>query len=350
MYRVKFPLQISTIKQRVLLTVPDRSTLSLLPVIAVLLLLAIQPALAQRKPKRAPDSLQAVLNDTLLPSLVIKVSAYTATIDHTNFLLKRKFNITPISLDLPDIETKVKGFKQRLEKKGSQMNLRSLNSGIIILQEITADLASYDTILTNYSSELTQTNAEVKKIMRDPVLHEQVEDSILQEQLEDIRTESLNVDSMQQKIIMRVNLLRNKVSVNLLEAKDVISDMRYLTLSLKLGMWGKEQSSLFTAKPAEYHSSFGEIIINALERSFKIIGIYLNDKWDVMTLGLLVLIAIFSWVFVNLRRVKKQPAAHALLQPMHFLHQSVFAGCLMGFFYLPAVLFRKPAYVVSSRM
>src|SRR4051812_5913948 len=169
-------------------------------------LLNVQPAISQQSSTHTADTLKSI-NDSLLPSLVIKVAAYTATIDHTEFMLRRKFKITPITLDLPDIERRLKGFKSRLEKRGSQMNLRSLNSGVIILKEVSDNLASYQNILNSYSSELTKSNAEVKKIIHDPALNTVVSDSILMEQLEDIRTEGLSLDSLQQKTLTKVNLL-----------------------------------------------------------------------------------------------------------------------------------------------
>src|SRR4051812_33141633 len=169
-------------------------------------LLGIQSAVSQQSTTRKADTLKTV-NDSLLPNLVIKVASYTATIDHTEFMLRRKFKITPITVDLPEIERRLKGFKSRLEKRGSQMNLRSLNSGVIILKEVSDNLASYQQILNSYSSELTKSNVEVKKIIHDPALNTVVSDSILMEQLEDIRTEGLSLDSLQQKTLTKVNLL-----------------------------------------------------------------------------------------------------------------------------------------------
>ena len=176
-----------------------------------------------------------------------------------------------------------------------------------MLKEISNNLAGYQLILNNYSNELTLSNTEVKKILRDPVLNAAVPDSIIQEQLEDIRTEGLSLDSLQQKTLTRVNLLRNKVSVNLLQATDIISDMRYLTISLKMGFWNQEESPLFNAGQTQYKNDLGKITANALIRSGKIIAIYLNEKWNVITIGLLVFIFIFSWTMLNMRLIKKQP-------------------------------------------
>lgn len=331
-----------------LISLYKKSFFSLM-VIAVMMLLTIQPVLSQSSAKGLTDTITKIVSDSLLPSLVLKVANYTSTIDHTDFLIRRKFNITPISLDMPDIEGKVKGFKTRLEKDGTHMNLRSLNSGVILLKEISDNLASYQQILNTYSNELTLSNAEVKKIIHDPVLTMEVPDSIIKEQLEDIRIEGISLDSLQQKTLTRVNLLRNKVSVNLLQAMDVISDMRYLTISLKLGIWNQEESPLFKAKLKEYKNDLGEITGNALVRSGKIITIYLNEKWNVITIGLLVFIFIFSWSMINMRRIKKQINSAGVLEPIHFLRRSVLTGCLMALFtYLPYFFANPPMSLLHT--
>lgn len=318
------------------LTVFNKKIISSLSVIAIIILIITQTAFSQQVINKSRDTVTTGVSDSLLPTLVMMVASYTSTIDHTDFLIRRKFNITPISLDLPDIERKVKGFKTRLDTKGSQMNLRSLNSGVIMLNQISGKLSAYQRILIKYSSELTQSNAEIKKILRDPALHAQVSDIVLLEQLEDIRTEGKALDSLQQKTLGKVNLLRNKVSINLLEATDIVSDMRYLTITRKMGMWDREEPALFSMRPNEYPNHFGEIITSALQRSWLIISIYLTGKWNVLTMGLLVFVFLFSWILLNMRRIKKQENAVAILEPIHFLRRSVLAGCLMAFFtYLP---------------
>ncbi|MEO6550660.1 MAG: mechanosensitive ion channel domain-containing protein [Ferruginibacter sp.] len=308
-----------------------------------LVLIAFQPILSQQLPKKLTDSAKASINDSLLPALVLKVASYTATIDHTDFLVRRKFNIAPIARNLPAIEKRVNGFKKRLDTKGSQMNLRSLNTGVIMLGETSDDLGAYQRILNNYSNELTQSNIEVKKILRDPVLKTVVADSTLKEQMEDIRVEGITLDSLQRKTITRVNLLRNRVSVNLLEATDVVSDMRYLTISLEIGMWNQEETPLFKARQNEYDRGLAEVTSLGLIRGWKIIVIYLGQKWSVLTIGLLVFIFIFSWSLTNMRKIKRLPEASAILQPTHFLRRSVLIGCCMALFtYLPFFFANPP--------
>jgi potassium efflux system protein len=143
-----------------LLTDYDKKNIHSLMAVAVGILFTIQAVFSQSLQKESPDSAKQIVNDSLLPNLVIKVATYTAAIDHTDFLIRRKFNIIPISFNILEIEKKVKGFKLRLEKNGKHMNLRSLNIGAIMLKEILDDRSFYQRILTNFSNELTQSNGK----------------------------------------------------------------------------------------------------------------------------------------------------------------------------------------------
>jgi small-conductance mechanosensitive channel len=315
----------------------DLSKRNFLPFFGILaLLLFSHQSFAQQRPQPRPDTVKTIVNDSVLPNLMVKVASYTAKIDHTDFMIRRKFKINPIAANLPELERKVKGFKSRLRRRGGQMNLRSLNSGVIMLKEIQEDLAVYQSVLNGYSAELTKTNADVKKIIADPALTFKVADTLLMGQLTDLRVEGHSLDSLQEKTLSKVNLLRNKVSVNLLETTDIIADMRYLTMTYKMGMWKPEEPPLLKAKEEDYDTALGEITGKALYRSWRIISIYLSEKWNVLTVGILVFILLSSWTLLNMYRIRRQHNAAEVLEPMHFLKRSVLVGGLMAFFtYLP---------------
>lgn len=322
----------------------DLSKRNFLPFLGVLVLLLFShQSFAQQNLQPSPDTVKTIVNDSVLPNLMVKVASYTSKIDNTDFMIRRKFKINPIAANLPELERKVKGFKSRLRRRGGQMNLRSLNSGVIMLKEIQEDLVGYESVLNGYSAELTKTNAEVKKILADPALNVVVADTLLMGQLTDLRVEGRSLDSLQEKTLSKVNLLRNKVSVNVLETTDIISDMRYLTMTFKMGMWKPEEPPLLKAKAEDYDSALGEIIGKGLYRSSRIISIYLSEKWNVLTIGILVFILLSVWSVLNMYRIRRQPNAAEVLKPMHFLKRSVLVGGLMAFFtYLPFFFANPP--------
>ena len=298
---------------------------------------------AQKKRHKLSDSLLINKNtDTAVSGLINKIESYTFTIDHTNFLIKNQIDVTPIAIDLLSIDKRLEGFKARLESKGNLMNLRSINSATILVKEVAEKLSEYQNNLSGYRKELLQSNKEVQKIIQDPILNQSITDSVLKEQMEDILHEGKSLDSVQLHTISRVNLILNHVSISLLQADDIVSDMGYLFISKKSAMWGMEEKPLFNATPVMYHQSFIDISWQTLQRSTKIISIYLTGKWNVMAICLMILIFITAWCLSNLYRIKKSETASKSLDPVHVLNSNAILGCLMAFFTYMPFFFANP--------
>ncbi len=311
--------------------------------LCIVFLFSIKKDIAQSASRKKHDSLLAEMkSDTIVPFLVNKVKSYTLTIDRDNSFVRRKINLSNVTKALPDIEKRLKTFKDRLAKSGRPWNLRGLNSAVILLKETSEKLTSYQSNLDNYSKQLTQNNNDVKIIINDPILEAHVPDSVLQSQLSDVSNEVFQLDTLQQRTISQVNLMRNRVSVALLQANDVISDMTYQTIALKTAMWQEEEPPLFAANAADYRRPLGAIMLEALQRSVKIISIYVNDKWDVVSLCLLLFIFITAWCLSNMRRIKRTENANDILQQVIFFKRSVLIGCLMGLFTYAPFLFANP--------
>lgn len=307
------------------------------------LFFSLQDAFGQSAARKRHDSILAEMkSDTLVPFLVNKVREYTTTIDRDNSFLRRKINLSSVKKDLPDIEKTLKRFKERMSNINKSWNLRGLNSAVILLKETSDKLTRYQTDLNNYSKQLTQNNNGVKKIINDPILETHISDSILQAQLSDVGNEVFELDTLQTRTLTQVNLMRNRVSVALLQANDIVSDMTYQTSALKQAMWQQEEPPLFMATPSYYHKPWGTVVLEALQRSGRIISIYISGKWNVASLCLLLFIFITAWCVSNMRRIKRLENANDILQQMVFFKRSVLVGCLMGLFTYAPFLFANP--------
>lgn len=317
----------------------------LLPIfITVLSAILFQPnGFSQEISKKIKDSLASALNgDTVIPAIVGKVEAYSFTIDRSSYMVKKKYNIAPIAVALPPIETILKAFKSRLQRKGRLMNLRGLNSAVILIGESADKLTNYQNLLTDYSSQLAKSNAEVKKIIADPMLHSDFVDSVLMSQLDDVLAESLSLDTLQRKTLTQINLMRNRVSIALLQANDIVSDMGYQTMALKMAIWQQDDLPLMNAKPIDYSKSFEEVLTFGLQRSRKIIDIYVGDKWDVITWCLLFFLFVTTWCIANMRRVKKLEDANRIMEQVYFFKRGVLVASLFGLFTYSPFFFANP--------
>ena len=282
------------------------------------------------------------IDEAQIPLLVTKIETYNFTIDRSKFILQRGFDVSKIQDALPAIEKKVKGFKARFEKNGSNMNLRSLNSSVIMLAEVADNLTTYKAILAEYCLQLNKTQTDLNKILTDKSLKADVENSTLKAQIADVLVEGNKLNLTQKKILANINLLSSHISVNLLQTKNLSSDMVYLSISKKINMWSQEEAPLFKAKPGQYDSSFSQVILKAFERSGKIIFIYLAGKIGVVVLSLLIFAILTAWMVSNMRRVKKLDEKESILAQVQFLKRNVLIASLFAFFTYVPFLFGNP--------
>jgi len=298
--------------------------------------------LAQEKKDSVANKSAKLIDESQIPLLVTKIETYNFTIDRNKFLLQRSYDVRDIENAMPAIEKKVKGFKSRFEKNGSNMNLRSLNSSVIMLAEVTDGLTAYKKILSDYCTQLAKSRADLKKIINDSQLNVSVEDSTLRTQLKDVLADANKLNLEENKVLAKINLLGSHVSVNLLQAKNLSSDMVYLSISKKIGMWSQEEAPLFKARLGQYESSFIQVMVKAFERSGRIISIYIAGKIGVTILSLFIFGILTAWMVSNMRRVKKLDDAESILAQVKFLKISVFLASTFAFFTYVPFLFGNP--------
>ena len=310
----------------------------------IFLIISFSTVFSQKITRRQHDSaLAQIKNDTIIPFLINKVRAYTVTIDRNSSFLKRKINLENVSKELPGIETDLKSFKERLNKGTSRWNLRGLNSIIILLRETSERLAAYQENLNNYSRQLTQNNNDVKVIINDPLLDIILPDSMLETQMEDVHNEVFELDTLQQRALSQVNLMRNRTSIALLQCNDILFDLSYQVTELKRAMWQQEEPYLLTASPAAYPKPFLAVTLEGLERSFKIISIYPKHKGLTLSLCLLFFLFILAWGFSNMQRIKRMDNAPDILAQVIFFKRSVLVASLFGLLvYSPFFLANPP--------
>lgn len=309
--------------------------------LALLLLSSIKGFSQQTKDAVAVDSTK-LMDESQIPLLVTKVETYNVSIDRSKFLLQRGFDVKKIQHALPEIERKIEAFKSRFEKNGKDLNLRSLNSAVIMLAEISDKLTKYKTILSDYYAQLAKSNTDLAKILADASLKWEVQDSILKTQLTNVLDEGKELKLAQRKTLAKINLLSSHISVDLLQTKNLSSDMVYMSISKKIDMWSQEEAPLFKARSSQYDNSFSHVILHALERSGRIIVIYLSGKIGTAVLSIFIFGILTAWMFSNMRRVKELEDSASVLSQVSFIKRSVLLASGFAFFTYAPILFGNP--------
>jgi potassium efflux system protein len=282
------------------------------------------------------------VKDTLVPFLVNKVQTYSFDIKRNDDLVRRGLNVGPIQAAIPGIQKRLDGFTKRLNDKARRMNIRSLNSGTILLKETTDQLTDYQTTLSTFYTALSRSNSELKKISNDPLLNANAVDTQLSQQMHDVLTDARRLDSIQKNTIAKVTIVRNKVSILLLQANDIVSELSYRTTSAKRNMWNQEDEPLLQDKPSSDEQPLSALIGSALKRCGHNIQIFLRNKWDIITIVFLIFALITAWCLSNIRRVRSQEDAPNILALAPFLKRSVVVGCIMTLVTIMPFCFSNP--------
>jgi len=285
---------------------------------------------------------KAMVKDTIVPFLVNRVQTYSFVIRRDNNLVQRAIDLGNIPDALASIQKRLTNFTKRMNQKGRKMNLRNLNSSTIMMKESLKQLNGYETSLTSLHNDLMKSNMDLDKIQKDPLLQTVTPDSSLNALIVELKEDAMDLDSTQKFTIAKIALIRNKVSLLTLQATDLISELGYKTTTLKREMWDREDETFFNDRPNEYDQSLFDIISKAMKRSGKNTLVFLSNKWNVITLALLIFTLLTVWSLSNMRRVKKMEDAPSILSETPFLKRSVILSSVLSMFISLPFFFATP--------
>ncbi|HEY0298997.1 MAG TPA: mechanosensitive ion channel domain-containing protein, partial [Arachidicoccus sp.] len=294
----------------------------------------------------AKDTIITV-QDTAVSNIVNKVEKYTFILKQTNTSVTRTVKIGPLFKELIPIQQKVSRFQTVIDS-AKQLNLRSLNTLSILVKEYSDELNDYKETLTQYSDRLKQSNDTISKIANDTTLDDVIAaDSSLTKQISSLRRRAIRMDSVQKNTLAKVTVLRNKVSLTLLQARDMISTLSFRTMTVKRNMWHEEDLPLLSDRFSNYDQSIFQLINSSMSRTGIITQVYLASQWSLLSIALLVFIIVILWTWLNMRRVKKLPEAGDVLAQIHILKpRNIVLGGLMGFFICLPFFFNDPPMTV----
>lgn len=297
---------------------------------------------------KAKDTAVITVQDTVVSNIVNKVEKYTFTLKQTSGNINRTVKLAPIFTAVVPVQVTVNAIQKIIDSSSRFMNLRRLNTFDIMLREFGDELGDYKATLTDYGQQLRSSNDTVAKITKDSSLDVLVSDSTLEKQIKDIRRRAARMDSAQSIKLARIMVVRNKVSLSLLQVRDMISTITMRTKSLKRKMWHAEDLPLFRDKVFPDDQSIFKLFGSSLSKMLLITGIYLSQQWNLLTVAVVVFLFIIVWTWSNMYRAKRLPESKDVLEQMFFLQPGtvVICGLLIFFICLPFFFGDPPMSVV----
>lgn len=255
-----------------------------------------------------PDAKQKT-SDTVVTDAVQRVENITKMLNRVNNTLRRGFDTTEISAQLPESERLVKILHTGILTNPRALNIRSLNALQVILLEMEQTHNRWQQSLSSYSRAVTDMSGEINQILHDTVLERLPKDPSLQSlyvnQLSQLNRKWLQADTANRNSLLRLGLLQNRVAMNYIAITDMLDEVDFKLKTAQRNIWKREEKDLWNARPADYENSFPQVMEGSILATHRVFTFYLRYNWDVHLLNLALFLAYFGWLLASIYRIKK---------------------------------------------
>jgi potassium efflux system protein len=298
---------------------------------------------------RLSDSIlrESEIKDTTVPYMVNKLESYSFSLNRAENFFDQHYDTSEILKTISAQERRLNYFHNRLNRNDRPMNLRSLNTTSVMLSETQETLEDWDKSLTAYISQLNNIHQRIRIVKHDSSLQNDSLNTILHGQMQAVYTRSLSLDTIFHASTIRINALRNRVSINLLLVKDLQSEINDRRQSFSQAMWNQEEAPFFASCATDYDSSLTDVIKGGLSRSQRVIPRFMATTWDTRSINLLIWILLLIWLLVSGRIVRKKTDRENIISNLTFLKKSaILSSLLLMVTYSPFLYESAPASYV----
>jgi potassium efflux system protein len=298
---------------------------------------------------RISDSIlqESEIRDTTVPYMVNKVESYSFSLNRSENFLERKIDTAGILNSLSTMERGLNYFHNRLERNENPMNLRNLNTASILLDESRETMEGWEKSMASYINQLTDIHQKIRQVKHDSSLLNDSLDLILHGQMKAVYNRSLSLDSIYHNSVIRINTLRNRVSINFLLVKDLQSEIDDRVQAIHQGLWKQEEAPFFESCATDYDVTLTAIIRDGLSRANRVIKIFMRTTWDTRAINLLIWLLLMIWFLITLRVVRKKSGREDILAYLTFLKRSaILCSLLLLTTYGPFLYASAPAVYV----
>src|SRR5579862_1397025 len=162
---------------------------------------------------RISDSilLEAEIKDTTVPFMVNRIESYSFSLNRAANFLDKNFDTTGIIKLISGLERGLNYFHTRLERNDNPLNLRNLNTSLVLLNESKETLEDWKESLSAYVDQLNSIHQRIREVKHDSTLLNDSLDAVLNGQMKAMHDRSLLLDSILHTTTIKVNTLRDRV-------------------------------------------------------------------------------------------------------------------------------------------
>jgi potassium-dependent mechanosensitive channel len=283
---------------------------------------------------RISDSIlnEKEIKDTTVPNMVNKVETYSLSLNRAENFFEKRLDTTGMLQSLSRMERALNYFHNKLERNDNPLNLRNLNTASVLLGESRETMSDWQKSLDLYIDQLNGIHQRIRTVKHDSTLLNDSLNQILHGEMRSVYERSLSLDSVYHGAAIKINTLRNRVSINFLLVKDLQTTIIDRQQAISQAMWKQEESPFLAFCSTDYDTSIWDIIKDSLTRSLRVIKIFMATTWDTRTINIIIWILLLIWFLVTLHVVRKKPDNESILRNLTFLKKSALLSSLLLLF------------------
>lgn len=255
--------------------------------------------------------------DSLKGGFLAHLEDFTEILNRSNAILKRGYDTSLISDQLPNYERLVSFIKTNINNS-QYYNFRNLTSSRVVLKQLKKQLHDWEEMLLAYNSQLGELTVNINKVAKEASIVSMTEDSVLLEMyLKKINTISdkwKRADSSSKVAFRKMGYLENRVVGLSFEISDLLDEVEFQIINYKKKSFSKEEPYLFLASSKQYLKSLPEVISDSFLRAYYLVPFYFKVTSEVIFYNLIWVIALFIWIFWTYQKLKKRKDEKALSQ------------------------------------
>ncbi|MEJ0080605.1 MAG: hypothetical protein WDM78_06525 [Puia sp.] len=283
---------------------------------------------------RISDSIlnEKEIKDTTVPNMVNKVETYSFSLNRAENFFEKRLDTTGLLQSLSRMERALNYFHNKLERNDNPLNLRNLNTASVLLGESRETMSDWQKSLDTYIDQLNGIHQRIRNVKHDSTLLNDSLNQILHGEMRSVYERSLSLDSTYHSAAIKVNTLRNRVSINFLLVKDLQTTIIDRQQAISQAMWKQEESPFLAFCSTDYDVTIWDVMKDSLGRSVRVIQIFMSTTWDTRTINIIIWIFLLIWFLVTLHVVRKKPDNESILRNLTFLKKSAFLSSLLLLF------------------
>jgi len=280
----------------------------------------------------AKDSVNKIRkSDTTVAVLINRIEGYSLMLNQTMSVLKRGFDTSRISANLPLTDSSLALIKRNIATLGRTPNIHDVYTNKVMLEQLERQLKGWQDDLFRYYGRLVNISDTMSTIRRDTSMRNIPEEDELYGfyvgQIANLIQKYRQVDSANRKNLIQLGLLQNRVANRYIDVTNLLEDMDYQLSGFTGRMFNRDYSYLWHSGDkdlAQRPRDFIAVLHSSIHKSVKVLAIFFAVQWPIFIVWILIAIFFTLWVYNNIRRIRRHhddAEAESILKHSKYLYQ-----------------------------